>query len=120
VSGHVLHRERSDGHGHHVFAALACEEGQGVRARHAGAVPELGGRQLESLATEEIVRRPRAAGYRVAAFTVNDAARARVLLGQGVDCLITDDPGAILAAVAADSDGGLDHDSDMRSNRPHV
>ena len=41
-----------------------------------------------------------AAGYQVAAFTVNDVDRARALRAMGVQSLITDDPGRILAGLA--------------------
>jgi glycerophosphoryl diester phosphodiesterase len=41
------------------------------------------------------------AGYLVAAFTVNDKRRARELVGRGVDCLITDAPDRIAAALDA-------------------
>ena len=38
------------------------------------------------------------AGYQVAAFTVNDPARAAELFGSGIDCVITDDPEKIVRA----------------------
>jgi glycerophosphoryl diester phosphodiesterase len=41
------------------------------------------------------------AGYRVNTWTVNDPAKAAELRGLGVDCIITDTPDVILAAVAA-------------------
>ena len=41
------------------------------------------------------VRHLKAAGYLVAVYTVNEAARARELLDWGVDSLITDDPPAL-------------------------
>jgi glycerophosphoryl diester phosphodiesterase len=39
------------------------------------------------------------AGYQLAAFTVNDPKKARRLIGFGVDCIITDRPDVIAAAV---------------------
>lgn len=39
----------------------------------------------------------KAAGYRVAVYTVNEAARARTLRAWGADSLITDDPPALVA-----------------------
>ncbi len=48
-------------------------------------------------------RRIKAAGYALACFTVNDAALALRLRNWGVDCMISDDPGAILSALSAPS-----------------
>ena len=52
------------------------------------------------------VRRLRAAGYAVVVYTVNDPARARELLSWGVDSLISDMPGRLLAAIAGDAAQG--------------
>lgn len=49
--------------------------------------------------TRPLVARIKAAGYQLAAFTVNDRRRARKLIDRGVDCLITDAPDRILAAL---------------------
>ncbi|MFQ5774105.1 MAG: glycerophosphodiester phosphodiesterase family protein [Kiloniellaceae bacterium] len=49
--------------------------------------------------SERAARRIKGAGYGLAAFTVNDPAAARRLLAWGVDCIITDAPGAIAAAL---------------------
>ena len=57
--------------------------------------------------TAGIIQLPRQAGYQVAVFTVNDAARARSLLSMGVDSLISDDPGHILAHLADGPDDRL-------------
>ena len=46
------------------------------------------------------VARVKDAGYRVATFTVNRAERARALIAEGVDCVITDSPEVILPALA--------------------
>jgi len=47
--------------------------------------------------TQAQVRLIKQAGYAVAAYTVNEAARGRTLLAWGVDSLITDDPPALQA-----------------------
>ena len=49
--------------------------------------------------TPKLARHIKDAGYGLAAFTVNDAGRARELIAAGVDCIITDAPGAIAAAL---------------------
>ena len=49
--------------------------------------------------TADLVTEVRAAGYRTAAFTVNHPERARTLLGWGLDCVITDQPGLLFAAT---------------------
>lgn len=54
----------------------------------------------ESLITPEALANWKRQGFRVHAWTVNDPARARELAEIGVDCLITDQPGAILQALA--------------------
>lgn len=55
----------------------------------------LRGARLRRATVEKMKR----AGYGVAAFTVNKPARARRLLGLGVDCIITDVPDTIRAAI---------------------
>ena len=50
--------------------------------------------------TPRLAKRVKEAGYGLAAFTVNDVARARELIAAGVDCIITDAPGEIAAALA--------------------
>ncbi len=45
------------------------------------------------------VRRVKEAGYLVAVYTVNNARRARRFLSWGVDCVITDYPGQLAAAL---------------------
>jgi glycerophosphoryl diester phosphodiesterase len=57
----------------------------------------------ESLVTAARVARLRRAGLRVVAWTVNDPARAAALVALGVEWIITDAPGAIVAALAASS-----------------
>jgi glycerophosphoryl diester phosphodiesterase len=52
----------------------------------------------ETLATAQLVRRLSRAGLRVVAWTVNDAQRALALAELGVDWLITDRPGDLVAA----------------------
>jgi glycerophosphoryl diester phosphodiesterase len=54
----------------------------------------------ESLISAETLGVWKRQGFRVHAWTVNDAARARQLAELGVDCLITDQPGAIRQALA--------------------
>lgn len=51
--------------------------------------------------SEKQARRIKAAGYALACFTVNDPALALRLRRWGVDCMISDDPGAVLAALSA-------------------
>ena len=51
--------------------------------------------------SRKLVAQVKQAGYQVAAFTVNDGRRARELVGRGVDCLITDAPDRIRAALDA-------------------
>ncbi len=48
----------------------------------------------------------KAAGYGLAAYTVNDPEQARQLLGWGIDCLITDAPDVIAQAIAEIGFGG--------------
>jgi len=50
--------------------------------------------------TAKRAARIKTAGYGLAAFTVNDVARARTLLGWGVDSIITDSPDVMVAALA--------------------
>ena len=40
------------------------------------------------------------AGFALGVYTINDPAVARALVGMGVDCVITDAPDVILAALA--------------------
>ncbi len=49
--------------------------------------------------TAQRVRKIKEAGFNVAAFTVNDPEQARELISWGVDCIITDAPQRIAAAV---------------------
>ena len=51
------------------------------------------------LANRFAVRRVKEAGYLVAVYTVNNARRARRFLSWGVDCVITDYPGQLAAAL---------------------
>ncbi|MDH3234758.1 MAG: glycerophosphodiester phosphodiesterase family protein [Alphaproteobacteria bacterium] len=51
--------------------------------------------------TWEFVAQVKSAGYKVAAFTVNQKQRARELIDCNVDCLITDVPDRIAAALEA-------------------
>lgn len=55
----------------------------------------LAGRRLSSRQAGRV----KAAGYGLAAFTVNDPAEARALVARGVDCLISDYPDRIAAAL---------------------
>lgn len=50
--------------------------------------------------TRAQVKQLKDAGYRVTAYTVNDAARMRELLDWGVDAIFSDAPGPMLAALA--------------------
>lgn len=49
--------------------------------------------------TAKRVTRIKAAGYGLASFTINDIAQARTLIGWGVDCIVTDTPDVMLAAL---------------------
>jgi glycerophosphoryl diester phosphodiesterase len=42
----------------------------------------------------------KAAGYLLSVYTINDPAKARALVAMGVDCVITDSPDVIVAALA--------------------
>lgn len=53
----------------------------------------------KNIARRPLIRKIKEAGFEIAVFTVNDPARARRLLARGVDCIITDAPGRILAEV---------------------
>jgi glycerophosphoryl diester phosphodiesterase len=55
-----------------------------------------------TLLTQELVRDVRGAGLRVAAWTVNDPARAATLAGWGVDTIFTD----AIDTIAADALSG--------------
>jgi len=54
---------------------------------------------LDRRLTEARLRAVREAGHRVMAYTVNDPARARELLGWGLESVITDYPDRIFAAI---------------------
>ncbi len=49
--------------------------------------------------SRKLVAQVKTAGYQVAGFTINDGRRARELISRGVDCLITDAPDRIAAAL---------------------
>ena len=49
--------------------------------------------------TAKRAARIKAAGYGLAAFTINDVAQARKLLAWGVDCIITDSPDVMVAEL---------------------
>ena len=49
--------------------------------------------------TAKRAARIKTAGYGLATFTVNDVAQARTLLDWGVDCIITDSPDVMVAAL---------------------
>lgn len=49
--------------------------------------------------TRSLVTEVKAAGYLTVAFTVNDPLRAATLLGWGLDCVITDQPGLMFEAI---------------------
>jgi len=53
----------------------------------------------EDLADADVAR-IKAAGYGVAAFTINNVAHARTLIGWGVDSIITDSPDVMLPALS--------------------
>ncbi len=53
------------------------------------------GRWLSKRRVKEI----KSAGYGLAAFTINDLKRAKALIARGVDCIITDTPGPMVAAL---------------------
>jgi glycerophosphoryl diester phosphodiesterase len=69
------------------------------RAR-AAAVQAVGvnvnGRKLTPARAAEV----KAAGYLLSVYTINDPLDARALVAMGVDCVITDSPDVILAALA--------------------
>jgi glycerophosphoryl diester phosphodiesterase len=81
-------------------AVLIDDLAQGWRARAEAAeavgVNTNGGR-LNTVLAAEI----RAAGYLLSAYTINEPALAKALIGMGVDCIITDAPDVIAAAVPA-------------------
>ncbi|CAN5878969.1 glycerophosphodiester phosphodiesterase family protein [soil metagenome] len=54
------------------------------------------GKKLTAVRAVEV----RKAGYLLGVYTIDDADVARVLIGMGVDCIITDAPDLILAALA--------------------
>jgi len=55
------------------------------------------GEKLSAARAREIKQ----AGFALGVYTINDAARARALIGIGVDCVISDAPDVILKALAA-------------------
>lgn len=66
------------------------------RAEALGAVGvNANGKRLTAPRAVEI----RSAGYALGVYTINDGAVARALVGMGVDCIITDAPDVILAAL---------------------
>lgn len=82
------------------------------RALLVGAVPADWQRRAEALAVMGInvdgkrLTAPQAsaiksAGYLLSAYTINEGRRARDLLAMGVDCIITDRPDTILAAISS-------------------
>jgi glycerophosphoryl diester phosphodiesterase len=67
-----------------------------ARAEEVGAVGvNADGRKLTAVAAVEI----RKAGFALSVYTVNDGDVARALVGMGADCVITDAPDVILAAL---------------------
>jgi glycerophosphoryl diester phosphodiesterase len=67
-----------------------------ARARAVEAVAiNVDGRKLGAGRAREI----KDAGFQLAAYTINDPALARTLVAMGVDCIITDTPDVIIAAV---------------------
>lgn len=81
-------------------ALLLGEVGPDWRAR-AQAVEavciNVNGRKLDAGRAREI----KDAGYLLGAYTINDAALAQSLIEAGVDCIITDTPDVIIAAIGA-------------------
>lgn len=67
-----------------------------------GTLRRLGARTLSlrhDACTRELAAALHASGFRLAAWTVNDAARARELAGMGIDVIIGDDPDLLHAAL---------------------
>ncbi|WP_262357309.1 glycerophosphodiester phosphodiesterase family protein, partial [Bordetella pertussis] len=64
-----------------------------------GAAPQLPRALLVDRASRELVDAVHQAGYRIAAWTVNDPARARLLLDWGMDAIFTDELATIRPAV---------------------
>jgi len=68
-----------------------------LRAEAVGAIGvNTNGRKLTPARAAEV----KAAGYLLSAYTINDPQTARDLLAMGVDCIITDMPDTIAAAIA--------------------
>jgi len=68
-----------------------------ARARAVDAVGvNTNGKKLSPARAAEI----KAAGYLLSVYTINDPAKARALVAMGVDCVITDAPDVILAALS--------------------
>ena len=78
---------------------LSCRRGWAAIARRLGCV--LIGADHRRLRPRRVAEM-RAAGYPVAAYTVNDPARARLLFGWGVTSVFSDMPDMMLPAGAAD------------------
>lgn len=55
------------------------------------------GKELAAARAAEI----KAAGYLLSVYTINDATQARALVAMGVDCVISDSPDVIAAAISA-------------------
>ncbi|HJQ57643.1 MAG TPA: glycerophosphodiester phosphodiesterase [Vineibacter sp.] len=81
-------------------AILIDELGDDWRSR-AAALDAVGvntnGKKLDAARVTEI----KAAGYLLSVYTINDAAHAQALIAMGVDCIITDSPDLISAAISA-------------------
>lgn len=75
----------------------ALEDDWRSRAEAVGAVGvNTNGKKLLAARATEI----KAAGYLLSVYTINDPAQARELVAMGADCVITDSPDVILAALA--------------------
>jgi len=82
-------------------AILIDELGDDWRARTeavGAAGVNTNGKKLTAGRASEVKR----AGYALSVYTINDPARARALVGLGVDCVITDAPDVVLAALQSD------------------
>ncbi|MBX3498642.1 MAG: glycerophosphodiester phosphodiesterase [Alphaproteobacteria bacterium] len=67
-----------------------------LRAEAVGAIGvNTNGKKLTAGRAAEI----KAAGYLLSVYTINDSSKARELVSMGVDCVITDSPDVILAAL---------------------
>jgi glycerophosphoryl diester phosphodiesterase len=79
-------------------ALLLTEIGSDWQAR-CRAVSALGVNTNGSKLTAPRAVEIRAAGYTLSVYTINDGAVARALIGMGVDCIISDAPDIIIAAL---------------------